>query len=487
MQALFVRTLFKGFGGTVQDLSAVVKRMANGLLVHDGEGVKTGLLAELHDACKAIKKTIEGIAVESTDISENVTRLSAQSNEMALSLQLQSHTNQETRVAVQEIDASLTQVAELAADAELNSRQVVDLSQQGEALVTDAAVRMQQISASVSVSSSQVERLSSGTQQIGSITQIIREIADQTNLLALNAAIEAARAGEQGRGFAVVADEVRKLAERTASATAEITRMIAEIQTDSASVISQMQALAPEIDGGVADVDKAATMLRDIRTESVSTLEKISQVAAATGKESAQAKDIVRSMDEVIAASQATEALIKENVQTSSALEQGATRLAQQLSFFKGNDTTNSNNSREVMPLMTWSSALASGIGDIDEQHKKLIEISNRLYAAMQRNEDKQSIGSLLDQLIDYTSYHFKFEEDLMEKHGVTGVPTHKEQHAKLVNDVVEHQARFKKGDALSSDLMAFLRDWLVNHIMKTDRAFGRELNKAGFVSAVAS
>jgi hemerythrin-like metal-binding protein len=248
-----------------------------------------------------------------------------------------------------------------------------------------------------------------------------------------------------------------------------------------------MQALAPEIEGGVADVDKAATMLRDIRSESASTLEKISQVAAATGKESAQAKEIVRSMDEVIAASQATEALIKENVQTSSALEQSATRLAQQLSFFKENGATNGNSSREIMPLMNWSSALASGIQDIDDQHKKLIEISNRLYAAMQRNEDKQSIGSLLDQLIEYTSYHFKFEEDLMEKHGVTGVPTHREQHAKLVNDVVEHQARFRKGDALSTDLMAFLRDWLVNHIMKTDRAFGRELNKAGFVAVAAS
>ena len=160
------------------------------------------------------------------------------------------------------------------------SRETEQLSADGERIILQAIDKMRGLANQVGESSRQVESLGAQTSQITSIVNTIKEIADQTNLLALNAAIEAARAGEAGRGFAVVADEVRKLAERTARSTTEISTMIGTIQQESHAVIDGMAASLSEMEAGVAHANEAGTAINQIRQGArnvVDVVEKLSE------------------------------------------------------------------------------------------------------------------------------------------------------------------------------------------------------------------
>ena len=164
---------------------------------------------------------------------------------------------------------------------------------------------------------------------------MIKEIAGQTNLLALNAAIEAARAGEQGRGFAVVADEVRKLAERTATATVEIEQMIAGIQTDTVEVVGVMDAALPQVTAGVSAAEGAADSLRKIKDGAQSTLASIRDVADATNEQSMASTSIARKVEEIATMVDETTAAMQSTAETASDLEKIAKELTELMSRFR--------------------------------------------------------------------------------------------------------------------------------------------------------
>ena len=179
------------------------------------------------------------------------------------------------------------------------------LSSEGMSIARKASTEMEQIAASVSQSAAVVGALGERSRAISGIVQTIREIADQTNLLALNAAIEAARAGEHGRGFAVVADEVRKLAERTSQATGEISRMITAIQGETQSAIASIEAGSAQARKGAELARQAAQALDGINSGARQTLEKVEAIAAAvsqqtrTGASIAEHVGNIRQMAEV--------------------------------------------------------------------------------------------------------------------------------------------------------------------------------------------
>ncbi len=207
-------------------------------------------------------------------------------------------TNQ-VATAMQEMASTVQQVSENSQNAATASAKASETAQQGGKIVEETLARMRAIAQSVGSSAQLIQELGKRSDQIGQIIGVIDDIADQTNLLALNAAIEAARAGEQGRGFAVVADEVRKLAERTSQATKEISTMILSIQNETKNAVTAMQAGTAEVERGVESTTMAGSALHEI----ISTNEKVSgmitQIATAATEQSAASEEINSSIEKI--------------------------------------------------------------------------------------------------------------------------------------------------------------------------------------------
>ena len=238
----------------------------------------SAILGQVQQASTKVVHTSSGVA----DTAHQVAQASqAQAGQAADATSFAEQLNQ----AIGDLVARSERAAEAA-------EQTSGLATEGQAVVNQAVTGIRAIAATFSESARLVDALGRRSDQIGEIVGVIKDIADQTNLLALNAAIEAARAGEQGRGFAVVADEVRKLAERTAKATSEISEMIASIQSETRDAVRNMEGGSREVDGGLALAEQAGAALERINASIQQVAAAIRDTAAATHEQAATSRDI---------------------------------------------------------------------------------------------------------------------------------------------------------------------------------------------------
>ncbi|MCE5181990.1 MAG: methyl-accepting chemotaxis protein [Betaproteobacteria bacterium] len=246
------------------------------------------LQAIIREINSAVEQVV-GAATLQSEIAEKVSISSRQQFEAASG----------TAISVEEITGRYGQIAGHTQETAEASRAAGEQASQGEKVVHDASTEMKEIAESVGQLSGAIELLGKRSDEIGGIVNVIKEIADQTNLLALNAAIEAARAGEQGRGFAVVADEVRKLAERTSSATADITGMTNAIQAETERAVKAMRASSERAEQGVRMADQAAESLANINLSTKQIAEKINSIASATQEQTAAGNQIAESVEQI--------------------------------------------------------------------------------------------------------------------------------------------------------------------------------------------
>jgi methyl-accepting chemotaxis protein len=295
------RVLFHMLGTNVERIADFARSVASGAQEATLEtNIEGSLAASLSKLAARTEMISNGVTGTVEKINSEIEQLSAAANEILFASQMQAASINDTKQVMNDMSQRIDAVSILARDTEVISHKATKLSADGEIVVKDALQVMKQIASAMTLAAQQINALTSHAQGIGKVAVVIREIADQTNLLALNAAIEAARAGEQGRGFAVVADEVRKLAERTAQSTLEITTTIKVMQDQTKEAVLGIGKALPLMDEGVGKANLASEVLMSIRGESQNTLEKISQLALQVHEQLQLATNVVESVTQVL-------------------------------------------------------------------------------------------------------------------------------------------------------------------------------------------
>lgn len=228
---------------------------------------------------------------------------------------------QSIAATMEQFSQSVAEVAQMAADSLKDAKAMQGVVEENNRNMELSISATGKVADTVEESSKTIANLGTSIQKIGSIANTIKDIAEQTNLLALNAAIEAARAGEQGRGFAVVADEVRKLAERTANSTKDISTTICEITSISDAAVKSMQGAVGEVETGIALISKNGEGLKEIREVAVNVAQRVEQIATASQEQTAASEGVSQSLERIAS-------LVNHNVQSVQDAREAAKELA---------------------------------------------------------------------------------------------------------------------------------------------------------------
>jgi methyl-accepting chemotaxis protein len=333
-----VRGILLNLGGEPSEVREIVQRVADGDLQDRGSQTST----DPQSIYGSVLRMCEALRTVFTQLSQSVKTLHQSSDDIVASAQHSSQLTEAQSVAANRIARTAEQFAEetqqgakKAQLARSQSESATRISAQGQTVITAAVGRLSDTEQTIGDTQAGIDELAQRVASISEVIAVIREVADQTNLLALNAAIEAARAGEQGRGFAVVADEVRKLAERTSAATQEISQTIQSVQSSGHNAKTRMDEMVSQLNEAILQAKEGGEAVKAIRNETEATAQVVSDIGQALGTQVHAARDIRNDVDEVAQSSTGTLAAAHGTVNAARSIKEVSSHLENLVARFR--------------------------------------------------------------------------------------------------------------------------------------------------------
>jgi methyl-accepting chemotaxis protein len=311
--------------------NGITKRISQGDLSETLQVTGRDEFAQVLASCATMQANLRTIVSQlqqdATQIASMSLEFSSTTEQLSVATDHQAEAASSMAASVEELSVSITHMSDQANDVRSSSTESGSAARNGVAVIDQLLAENEHTSSSVESAAKRVEELGRLSSEVTSVVKVIREVAEQTNLLALNAAIEAARAGEQGRGFAVVADEVRKLAERTGQSTHEITQTIGEIQSVVEEVASEMKNAVNQVRGGEALSQQARQSITEIGARAESVMMAVEEINNALREQSTASADIAIQVEHIATASEENSAAVRSTASGAKHLEEVSTRL----------------------------------------------------------------------------------------------------------------------------------------------------------------
>ena len=301
----------------------------------DGKDDFAWLAYEYNSARKAVKQLVENLQALSTTLTGAAIELSGSSGEARETVMRQLDSIRAVGSAIEQMSTNIREVESLSREASDLATSAGDASLAGKRTLEGSLSSVHTASEKMSSSLAVIERLVDDSRAINRINELIKELSDQTNLLALNAAIEAARAGEQGRGFAVVADEVRKLAQRSQASSNDISQLVVRIRDDAEETIQLMRSSNDEVNGATQNTAQAVTEFDDILRRLQALSGKSVTITSSLGAQNSAVGEIVRNTDLLFALSEQNTRVAEETARQGNDLASSAKTLEEAVQVFR--------------------------------------------------------------------------------------------------------------------------------------------------------
>ncbi|MBP4047694.1 methyl-accepting chemotaxis protein [Chromobacterium violaceum] len=357
---VIVRGLLSELGGEPRDVVALAERIAEGDLDQklavkpDDHHSIVASMARMQSALIQLVRNMQDITLR---LSNSATELAAASEQVATSAEEQTRAASSMSASVEQLSVSICSVNDTAADVAKDSVSSGELAHQGETIIDETLQTIGRVAEQARSSQQQADLMGSRSQEIANVIQVIRDVAEQTNLLALNAAIEAARAGEQGRGFAVVADEVRKLSERTAQSTTEISGSIRDMLDCSQHVVDNIHHTVDQMETGLAQAGRAREAVSGISGNVDRVKASLATISISLNEQQQAGTSIAANVEQVAQMSEETSAAATQTAEAASQVEQMAGALQSAISRFRlpaGGQPQSSDRTAQPLAATAW-------------------------------------------------------------------------------------------------------------------------------------